>query len=214
VRLVTLVPNFWNPFAFVEDADLSLCAIQGYSPQIYRVDQGRDHDRPPPCGRPYDRAYPAGCGGRDNGPPTPRDWNRHPNGRDGGRPSPSPRDRSIRPNRNRRGFLPDVQCEACKRVGHVATDCDMLAMALYLDKYVRQSLSDNDKSKVESAWLHKHQNCLGLLQRPPSRKMKAFCADLDILPDILGRAMNWDCWPVDESDTFLTVSLSEGGLSK
>jgi hypothetical protein len=39
---------FWNPSAFVEDTDLSLCAIQGYSPQIYRVDQGRDHDRPPP----------------------------------------------------------------------------------------------------------------------------------------------------------------------
>jgi hypothetical protein len=34
----------------------------------------------------------------------------------------------------------------------------MLAMALYLDKYVRQSLSDDDKSKVESAWLRKHQD--------------------------------------------------------
>ena len=89
-------------------------------------------------------------------------------------------------------------------------------MALYLDKYVRQSLSDNDKSKVESAWLRKHQDCLGLPQRPPSRVMKAFCADLNISSDILNWAMNWDCWPVDESDTFLTVSvsLSEGGLSE
>ena len=67
--------DFWNPSAFVDDADLSLCAIQGYSPQIYWVDQGRDHDRPPPRGRPYDRANPAGCGGRDNGRPTPCDWN-------------------------------------------------------------------------------------------------------------------------------------------
>ena len=90
----------------------------------------------------------------------------------------------------------------------------MLAMALYLDKYVRQSLSDDDKSKVESAWLCKHQDRLGLPQRPPSRVMKAFCAGLDISPDILDRAMNWDCWPVDETDTFLTVSLSESGLSE
>jgi hypothetical protein len=88
----------------------------------------------------------------------------------------------------------------------------MLVMALYLDKYVRQSLSEDDKIKVESAWLCKHQDCLGLPQCPPSRVMKAFCADLDIFPDILNRAMNWDCWPVDESDTFPTVCLSEGGL--
>jgi hypothetical protein len=40
--------NFWNPSAFVDDADLSLCAIQGYLLQIYWVDQGRDHDPPPP----------------------------------------------------------------------------------------------------------------------------------------------------------------------
>jgi hypothetical protein len=206
--------NFWNPSAFVDDADLSLCAIQGYLPQIYWVDQGWDHNRPPSCSRLYDRANPAGRCGRDNGRPTPHDWNSRPNGRDGGRPSPSPRDCSIRSDWNRWGFLPDVQCEACKQVGHVATDCDMLAMVLYLDKYSRQSLSDNDKSKVESAWLHKHQDCLGLPQRPPSRLMKAFCAGLDISLDILHRAMNWDCWSVDESDTFLTVSLSEGGLSK
>ena len=90
----------------------------------------------------------------------------------------------------------------------------MLAMALYLDKYVRQSLSNDNKSKVESAWLRKHQDHLGLPQRPPSRVMKAFCAGLNISPDILDWAMNWDCWPVDESDTFLTVSLSEGGLSE
>jgi hypothetical protein len=65
--------DFWNPSAFVEDADLSLCAIQGYSPQIYWVDEGRDHNRPPPRGRPYDRAYPAGCSRRDYGCPTPCD---------------------------------------------------------------------------------------------------------------------------------------------
>ncbi len=85
-------------------------------------------------------------------------------------------------------------------------------MALYLDKYVRQSLSNNDKSKVESAWLHKHQDRLGLPQRPPSCIMKAFCAGLNISPDILNWAMNWECWPVDKSNTFLMVSLSEGGL--
>ncbi len=67
--------DFWNPSTFVDDADLSLCAIQGYLPQIYWVDQGLDHDHPPPCGRLYHRANPAGRSRRDNGCQTPRDWN-------------------------------------------------------------------------------------------------------------------------------------------
>ncbi len=152
----------WAPSDFFDDADLPLCAIHGYSPQIYWVDQGWDHDRPLPRGRPYDRACSAGCGRRDYGCLPPCDWNGRTNGCDGGCPSPSPHDCLIRPDRNRREFLPDVQCDACKRVGHVATNCDMLAMALFLDRNVRQSLSDEDKSKVESAWLHKHKDQLGL----------------------------------------------------
>ena len=157
------------------------------------MDHGRDQDRLPPRGRPYDRGSSAGRSGRDHGRPPPRDWNGPITGRDGGRPSPSPRDRSIRPDRNRRGFLLHVQCDARKRVGHVATNCDMLAMALFLDKYVQQSLSVEDKKTVESTWLRKHKDRLGLPQHPPSQVMKAYCADLDISTDILDRAMDWDC---------------------
>jgi hypothetical protein len=90
----------------------------------------------------------------------------------------------------------------------------MLAMALFLDKYVRQSLSDEDKHKVESAWLCQHKNKLGLPKRPPSQVMKANCADLDILLDLLDCAMDWDCWPVDESgDFFMATQGLESGLS-
>jgi hypothetical protein len=90
----------------------------------------------------------------------------------------------------------------------------MLAMALFLDKYVRQSLSDEDKHKVELAWLRKHKDKLGLPQCPPSQVMKAYCADLDISSDLLDHAMDWDCWPVDESGDFLTATQGlESGLS-
>jgi hypothetical protein len=108
-----------------------------------------------------------------------------------------------------------MQCDVCKQVGHVATNCDMLAMALFLDKYVKQSLSDEDKHKVESNWLRMYQEKLGQPQRPPSQVMKAYCADLDISLDLLDCAMDWDCWPVDESGDFLVVSQGlESGLSK
>jgi hypothetical protein len=51
-----------------------------------------------------------------------------------------------------------------------------------------------------------HKDKLGLPQCPPSQVMKACCADLDISLDILDRAMDWDCWPVDESGDFLMAS--------
>jgi hypothetical protein len=90
----------------------------------------------------------------------------------------------------------------------------MLAMVLFHDKYVRQFLSDEDKHKVELAWLRKHKDKLSLPQRPPSQVMKAYCADLDISLDLLNRAMDWDCWPVDESGDFLTATQGlESGLS-
>jgi hypothetical protein len=203
----------WAPSDFLNDADLPLCAIQGYLPQVYCVDQGQDHNCPSPSGRPYVRDGSAGCGGPDYCCPPPCDWNGSNNGRDGGRPSPF--DCLIHPDQNRCGLLRNVQCDACKRIGHVTTNCDMLAMALFLDKYVRQSLSDEDKRKVGLAWLHMHKDKLGLLQCPPSQVMKAYCADLDILLDILNCAMDWDCWPVDESGDFLMASQGlESGLSK
>jgi hypothetical protein len=91
----------------------------------------------------------------------------------------------------------------------------MLAMALFLDKYVQQSLSVEDKKTVESTWVRKHKDRLGLPQRPPSQVMKAYCADLDISTDILDRAMDWDCWPLDEGGDFLMASQVGGsGLSE
>jgi hypothetical protein len=202
----------WAPSNIIDNAVLPLCAVQGYTPQVYRVDQGWDHVCSSPGGWSYDRAGLAGRGSCDYSCPPPCDWNGRNGGRDGGHSSP--RDRSIRPDHPRCGFLPNVQCDACNRVGHVATNCDMLAMALFLDKYVKQSLSDEDKRKVESNWLHMYKEKLGQPQRPPSQVMKVYCADLDILLDLLDCAMDWDCWPVDESGDFLANSHGlESGLS-
>ncbi len=110
----------------------SLCVGSKVTVHVYRVEQGQDHFR-----RLYERDGPAGRGGRgfdrDRAGRGRRDFDR-----DGRRPSP--RDRSIHPDLHRRSFLPGVQCEACKRIGHEASSCDMLAIALFLDKYIKQSL--------------------------------------------------------------------------
>jgi len=66
-------------------------------------------------------------GGRSNPPSGSRDLDR------GGR-TPRGRGQLARPDRNRRPFLPDVQCAACKRMGHVAKHCNMLATAICLER--------------------------------------------------------------------------------
>jgi hypothetical protein len=193
---VRRVAGDWDssPFPPVPDAKLPLCAVQGYSPRVFRVEQGQDR-----FSRPYDRDGSTGCGGRgfdrDKAGRGRRDFDR-----DGQRPSP--RDRSIHPDLRRRSFVPGVQCDACKRIGHEASSCDMLAIALFLDKYVKHSLSDNVRRTIESTWVSRWKEKLGQPQRSPSQVMKAYCDNLDISPGHLDLAMDWDCWPVDEYGDF------------
>jgi hypothetical protein len=47
----------------------------------------------------------------------------------------------ARPNCNHRPYLPDIQCAACRRVGHVAKHCDMLATAICLERYMKHDMS-------------------------------------------------------------------------
>jgi hypothetical protein len=175
------------------DDELILCGVQGYCPRVYRVDQGHDRSR-----RSYDRDGPAGRGGRGFD----RDMAGSGRGdfaRDGRRPSP--RDRSICPDLCRRIFLPGVQCAACKRIGHEASSCDMLAIALFLDKH-KKTLTDDSRRTIESTWVARFKEKLGQPQRSPTQVMKAYCDDLDITSGHLDLAMDWDCWPEDEYGDF------------
>ncbi len=47
----------------------------------------------------------------------------------------------ARPDRNQRPFLEGVQCAACGHAGHVAKQCDMLATAICLERYMKKDLS-------------------------------------------------------------------------
>jgi hypothetical protein len=90
----------------------------------------------------------------------------------------------------------------------------MLAMAIFLDKYVKQSLSDKDKRKIESTWLRRWKDELGEPQRLPRQVMKAYCADIDMSLDHFDRAMDWDCWPVDERRNFASTQGLDGDIPR
>ena len=109
--------------------------IQG-SPQVFRMDAG-GRDRPPPRDGRDGRDTRGGRGFQ------PRPFT--PGGRNGGsRPPPAdhPRGCFVRPDRNGRKWDPDLICDACRRSGHTASQCDMLAIAIFIEKYKKEASAD------------------------------------------------------------------------
>ena len=92
-----------------------------------------------------------------------------------------------------------MQCDTCKRIGHDAVNCDMLAIALYIDRYTKD-ISATDRSTIESCWLDKYRAKLGQPGRTPRQIMRTFCDNYNITPDHLDQAMDWDCWPDSDPD--------------
>ena len=99
-----------------------------------------------------------------------------------------------RPDRNRRPYLADVQCAACKRVGHVAKHCDMLATAICLERYMKHDLIPSTRDSVEKDWLQRWHERLGNPDRTPRQVMRTYVEDLDITVAHLDDEMDWDCW--------------------
>jgi hypothetical protein len=138
--------------------------IQGTPHCIYRLDGGRDaggRDRPPyrDDRRRDDR------GGRQQFPPR----SSPPGGLSfAARPTGTnaPRGCFVRPDRNGRKWDPSLVCNACRCSGYIASQCDMLAMAIFIEKY-KKNASNNFKDKIETAWLEKWKGNLGNPTRNP-----------------------------------------------
>lgn len=187
--------------------------IQGYHiPRVFRTDTPRDRNQYGTAGpRTPDRRDE----GRDYGRGVPRPSPQEANRRYNQRPDrEGPRGRYARPDHNRRQYDPDITCAACKRRGHPAASCDMLAMALFLDKYTR-SIGHADRDKIEKAWLLRWKENLGNPSRLPRKVMKAYLEYMDISAETLDNQMDWECWPVDdavEEFDFDTTSESSPSL--
>ena len=115
-------------------------------------------------------------------------------------PVPRGPGRLARPDRNRRPFLPDVQCAACKRVGHVAKHCDMLATAICLERYMKTDMSPAIRDSIEKEWLDRWRERLGNPSATPRQVMRAYVEELDITVAGLDEQMDWDTWADDDAD--------------
>jgi hypothetical protein len=97
---------------------------------------------------------------------------------------------------NKDNWNPTTICDARHCTGHVAANCDMLAMTIFLDKY-KWDMLDDMKDKMESEWLEHWKGALGNPSRKPCHIMKAYLDLLDISVNNLDEQMCWECWPDD-----------------
>ncbi len=83
-------------------------------------------------------------------------------------------------------------CNACQHNRHVATNCDMLTITLFIDKY-KLNISNEEKDKLEHDWLESWRGALRNPSKTPRRIMRVYIDYLDILVDALDNQICWDC---------------------
>jgi len=76
----------------------------------------------------------------------------------------------------------------------------MLAIAIFVEKH-RNSLSDSEKSTIEDKWISHWKDKIGQPTRAPRQVMRAYYEELDISPDHLAQAIDWDCWPTSDDSS-------------
>ena len=185
----------------VDKEELPYYHVQGYTPRVHCLDQGRVRaDAGRDCDRDRGRDRDPGVNRRRREPDMRRDFGT----RDRGPARPGahgPQGRALHPAQRRRPFPPGVICAACKCAGHEATNCNMLAIALFVDRH-KDRLSENEKSSIEEKWIARWKDNVGQPTRTPRQVMQTYCKELDILAEHLIKAMDWDCWPTSGDDVF------------
>jgi hypothetical protein len=183
INRVTGSNDVWEMVHATRSADANdypFCHVQGYCPRAFCLKQGRD-------------CTPGGHGSEC--------W-----GSEGGRGvdcrgfdcynHDCRRGRFAQPDKNWHEFEPNVQCNPCKCIGHEAATCNMLAIALFLDRY-KLDMSKADWSQLESKWLSWRKDKIGQPARTPRQVMRTYCDTLNITPEHLDLAMMWESWPDD-----------------
>jgi hypothetical protein len=76
----------------------------------------------------------------------------------------------------------------------VAKQCNMLATAICLERYMKHDLSASVRDTIEKDWLARWKERLGNPDGTPHQVMRAYVEDLDITVASLDNEMEWDCW--------------------
>ena len=102
-------------------------------------------------------------------------------------PNPTAR-RSRSPNRQRY----ESACEACGKYGHPANRCDVLAMALFIQRYARNRSNADLMKALETHWIKRNKPFLPRDDRSPWTSLANYCAEFEFAEDKVDSEMDWD----------------------
>jgi hypothetical protein len=200
-RVRDIVPRVlhveWHPN---DHLAMTPCIQDFHHPQVFRTDfsQDRPQQEAWTCGRPGDGCNTPHCkmdGAMQHG----RDSFDCQGWMDARDDQQSSRGRYAWPDHNRQAWDPDIVCNICKQRGHSAINCNMLAMVLFLEKYVKVSMTPSTCNRIEAAWLQHWKETLGNPRRLPRKVLRAYLNLLYISADMLDNQIDWECWPVDDA---------------
>jgi hypothetical protein len=76
----------------------------------------------------------------------------------------------------------------------------MLAMAICLERYMKNDMSPAIRDSIEKEWLDRWRERLGNPTNTPRQVLRAYMEDHDITVAGLDDQMEWDAWEDDDAD--------------
>ena len=82
----------------------------------------------------------------------------------------------------------------------MAKHCDMLAIAICLERYMQKDLLPMIQDSIEQEWLDRWKERLGHPTQTPRQVLQAYVEELDIIVASLDDEMEWENWVDDNVD--------------
>ena len=86
--------------------------------------------------------------------------------------------------------MPNVICAVRKRCGCLASSCDMLAIALSIERHKKQ-LSESEKLAIKENWIAHWKDKVGQPARTPCQVMWAYCDNFLRIPHLPPAVFSW-----------------------
>ena len=90
-------------------------------------------------------------------------------------------------------------CDACVRYGHTAAQCNLLAMSIYINKYMRDITPEIVKT-VEKNWAERNGQWLGKGVEAPSKVSKCYTDGVQITLLELEEQTDWDFFDATDEE--------------
>ena len=89
------------------------------------------------------------------------------------------------------------RCNACGRWGHPANKCDMVAMGLFLRRYMADQKNSSAIKESEQNWLQRNSDFLPSNDISPRRILPCYCEVINFHEDQVDLECDWDFFAPD-----------------